>query len=386
MRRSLRSSVWRRAGLLSALCLSFAVACGRSVHHGDDDDTAGGSGAPQTGGSSGNGGSGAASGASSQAGAPANGGSTNGGSANGGSANGGSANGGSGNEGGIPDLPPLRRVGHFIEDPDGKIIDLRGISFGNDVWNEPSVPLTTHHTEADFARLNDWGANAVRFYLNYQLFEDDSAPGVYKTAGFDYLDRNIAWAQQHGVYLIFNMHVPQGGFQSNGDGGALWAEPSNQDRLVALWRAIAQHCKDVAAVAGFDLLNEPRPTTSKSEWVSLAGRITSAIREVDPDHLLVVERTNSVGDDWSNDADMNFFLVPDDNVLYEFHFYEPFEYTTQWAEWLDLGEGGKYPDSSLVSSANLSWYDWNYEPKPPPYAPPGDSDWQLYTSDFYTIT
>jgi len=56
---------------------------------------------------------------------------------------------------------------------------------------------------------------------NYVTFEDDAAPNVYKQAGWDWLDLNVQWAKAHGIHLIFNMHVPQGGFQSNGAGGRL---------------------------------------------------------------------------------------------------------------------------------------------------------------------
>ena len=390
--------------LASLACLSL-VACGKS-HHGDDDDDGGDSGAagqaPEGGGATSrggtggsgttNGGSSTSGGGGSMAGHGGSAGGTGGASANGGSTpNGGiGAVGGGGTEpqsilGDIPDLPLLRADGRDLIAPNDAIVRLRGVAFGNDVWSEPQAPVTTHHAEADFARLQQWGANVTRFYLNYQLLEETNAPGLFKQAGFDWLDENIRWAAKNGIYLIFNMHVPAGGFQSNGDGDLLWLDPQNQERLIALWRQIAWHCKGIGAVAGYDLLNEPRPLADRSEWTTLATKLTSAIREVDPDHLIVVERTNSVGEDWSNDESMNFFRVPDDNVMYEFHFYEPFEYTTQLASWLDLPEGGKYPDETLISSANLSWYNWSYEPSPPPYAPFGDSDWTLYESDQYVI-
>jgi endoglucanase len=300
------------------------------------------------------------------------------------SSDGGSA--GTSGKGGAPGSGSmLHRDGRAIVDAEGRPVLLRGMAFGNDVWSGRSTPVTTHHTDIDFDRLQQWGMNAVRFYLNYQLFEDDRAPYQYKSSGFEWIDRNVAWAKARGVYLILNVHVPPGGFQSNGDGGALWADEENRKRLIALWRAIAERYRDEPAILGFDILNEPRPTGSRAQWSELAGAVAAAIREVDVEHLLVVERTNSVGDDWSSDADMNFFLLPDENVLYEFHFYEPIEYTHQFASWVGFGEGGKYPDESLISGANLSWYEWSQEPSPPPYAPPGDSDWTLYESEPYEL-
>ena len=117
---------------------------------------------------------------------------------------------------------------------DGDPIFLKGVSFGNEVWANAALP--DDHGEEDFARLRAMGANSTRFLLNYRTFEDDSAPGVYKQAGWQWLDQNVAWANAHGIDLILNMHVPQGGFQSNGEGGALWTNPANQDRLTTSGR------------------------------------------------------------------------------------------------------------------------------------------------------
>jgi endoglucanase len=260
------------------------------------------------------------------------------------------------------------------------------VAFGNDVWSGRSTPPEKHHDERDFARLADWGMDAVRFYLNYQLFESDAQPGQYRQTAWDWLDRNIAWAKRHRVRLILNVHVPPGGFQSNGAGDALWNVTANQDRFVLLWKAIAEHCRNEPTIAGYDLLNEPHPVTGRQQWADLAARITAGIRQVDGEHMIFVERTNAVGSEWANDANMNFFLVPDPNVVYEFHFYSPIEYTHQQASWTGFGEGGPYPDDTRLSSGNLTWYDWSYRPAPPPQLPAGDSDWAFYESMRYEIS
>lgn len=283
-----------------------------------------------------------------------------------------------------PPVGFIRAEGATLVDDEGPIF-LRGAAFGNNVWQGSPSPPAFHHDARDFERLRAMGMNATRFYLNYQLFESDAQPYSYRQEGFDWLDQNIAWAKEQGVVLILNMHLPQGGFQSNGEGAALWEDAESRERLIALWVAIAEHVADEPTVAGFDLINEPRPTASREQWVELATAATAAIREVDDRHLIVVERTLSVGDDFGVDADQNFFLLPDDNVLYEFHFYSPFAYTHQYADWLGMGEGGVYPDASRVSSANATWADWNHSPAPPPYLPPGDSEWAEFESEPYAI-
>ena len=221
------------------------------------------------------------------------------------------------------------------------------------------------------------GMNLVRFYMNYRTFEDDARPFVYDDSGFAWLDDNITWAKAHGVTLFLNLHVPQGGFQSNLEGNLLWDIPENQDRVVALWRAIAARYANEPTIGGYDLLNEPAPAHSKTEWQTLAGRITTAIREVDPNHLVIVERTNAVGGKYDNDAERNFFLIDDENTAYTFHFYTPIEYTHQLTPWTGFGDGGNYPDPSRISGVTEKWLgEATFDARS---APTGSSDSVSYT-------
>jgi endoglucanase len=125
----------------------------------------------------------------------------------------------------------IRRQGNqLLVGQDNQPVQLRGVCFGNNVWGNPQTPPVTHHNETDYQRVHDMHMNVIRFYLNYGLFESDDAPYVYKQSGWDWLDQNVQWAKNHGIYLILNMHYPQGGYQSNGDGeytGTIVAFPTH---------------------------------------------------------------------------------------------------------------------------------------------------------------
>ena len=267
----------------------------------------------------------------------------------------------------------LRRDGERIVDASGHAVQLRGVAFGNQVWGRRALP-TVHHGEIDFQRVRAMGMNAIRFYMYSGTLEDDAAPGVYKQSGWQWLDQNLTWARKHGVYLILNMHVPPGGFQSNGDGHALWDVRANQERLIGLWRAIAKRYAGQPMIAGYDILNEPGVSKDIAQWQSLATRIVAAIREVDREHIVIVERVNSIAKKWTNDASMNFFLVDDPNIVYTFHFYEPFPFTHQLAGWVNMGEGGRYPDETRIArQGDTRWL--NIATFDSPVLPPGTSAW-----------
>lgn len=293
----------------------------------------------------------------------------------------------------------FRVEGDKILDPDGKQVVLKGISMGNVNYGNPSdisMGAVNSQDEGSYAELAAMGIDHVRFELNYGLFEDDDNPYVYKEAGFAWLDQNIAWAKKHGINLIIQMKHAQGGYQEStdrmvsteylGDGGKLlWMDINqesgypiyggtdyleNQNRLVALWTAIAQRYAGEKAIIGYGLLNEPVvPQKSTAEqtlaqWKDLAQRIADAIRTVDGNHILFVEQLLTFfkpndynGTDWNQiSLENKQFLIQDDNTVYEFHFYEPFEFTSQGATGLDQYDGtaNVYPSSKVISG-NVDW-------------------------------
>ncbi len=278
----------------------------------------------------------------------------------------------------------LRVSGERIVDGDGKAVVLRGVAFGNQVWLDVADPRK-HHSELDYSRIKDLGMNAVRFYLNDLTFEDPRRPGQWKLSGWAWLDDNVAWAKKYGVYLILNLHVPPGGYQSLGKGAQLWENPDAQSEFIALWKAIAERYRSEPTIAGYDLLNEPVVTKSIEQWQTLADRTIAAMRAVDPWHMMFVERVNSVGSDWKENADRNFFRVKDPNVVYEFHFYKPINFTHQNAPWMELSAPEmRYPDANAVG---IEWFnaDWRASTFQNPRLPQGDSDWKIYEGVPFTV-
>lgn len=294
------------------------------------------------------------------------------------------------------DLPPNREPlpkgvlakmwkvkGDQIVTATGEPVVLRGIAFGNEVWQDVPLP-SSHHSGEDFARVAKMGMNSVRFYLSYRTFEEDTSPYEYKDQGFEWIDQNIDWARQHGIRLVLNMHSPPGGYQSQGNGKALWEDEEMQQRFVSLWRTIAERYRAEPVIAGYDLLNEPAPTRAAHQWKSLAEETISEIREVDQHHMIFIERVNAVAGDWSEDASRNFFRVSDPNVVYEFHFYKPFHFTHQNASFNDfVARESTYPDET---APEVDWFHLTaLARQDSEKLPPGDSDWTLLETEPFVV-
>jgi endoglucanase len=276
----------------------------------------------------------------------------------------------------------LQLNGKQIVDSSQNPIYLKGIAFGNEIWSNSGLPPETHHNELDYQRVKAMGMNTIRFYLNYRTFEDDSNPYIYKQSGWNWLDKNIEWAKKNDIYLILNMHAPQGGYQSQGNGDALWDNIENQNRLVALWVEIAKKYKNEAQIAGFGPVNEPVPTNSLNQWSVLAQKLIDEIRTVNKHHFIFIERAIYVKNG-SNYNTTNFPTVTDNNIIYEFHGYDPYKYTHQLFDWANLGEGGKYPNENRIEYFDGTWYSATFNN---PSLKSGTNNWQYFEAEKFQIT
>lgn len=269
---------------------------------------------------------------------------------------------------GLPVADFYRVDGTAIVDSENNPVLLKGIAMGNMVWDSLEPPENDHNEES-FRELSELGFNSVRFYLSYHYFEDDQTPYVYKESGFEWLDQNIAWAKKYGLRLVLNMHAPQGGYQSLGEGLALWQEPENQKRLISLWAEIARRYAEEEAIIGYGLINEPvvplleDPADTFAQCPELMQRITDEIRKYDKNHIIFAERVCAVRDPatgesvWPIAYEDVLYLLEDDNTVYEFHSYVPHSFTHQNMEWADTaGVITEYPSENPVFYDVISYW------------------------------
>ncbi|MBJ6610620.1 MAG: cellulase family glycosylhydrolase [Candidatus Thiothrix moscowensis] len=187
---------------------------------------------------------------------------------------------------------------------------------GTDV--DPPPPLDDFKyknvDEASYKEIRGLGFNSVRLMLSYNLFESNTAPGVYKNEGWALVDRHIQWAKQNGLRLVLDMHVPPGGYQSN-DFKGFGSRADLKKRLEDLWVAIAQRYRNETTIVAYDLINEPHI----NNWFIYAQTLINKIRAVDPNHLIDVEVS-------FHPSDIGMYKLADNNILYDVHWYEPWSW------------------------------------------------------------
>ena len=277
-------------------------------------------------------------------------------------------------------VPLASCVGNFVRANGTKMMDqhgneflIRAMGFGNACWSNHDGPTYSDHTEDDYANLNELGFNTVRYYLNYGIFEDDATPYKYKQEAWDWIDQNVEWARKHNIKIIFNMHYPQGGFQSAGNGMDLWFNNHDeQNRLASLWKAIAERYADEEAVLGYGLVNEPympwlgNESATIAQWQNLAQKLTDTIREVDTNHTIFVEAafaakdttTNQIYQRLNDKKNLIWIDDPCNNVVQEVHYYNPSEFTHMSSEaavsYLD------YPNDNIAITSGEQWIESTY--------------------------
>lgn len=193
------------------------------------------------------------------------------------------------------------------------------------IWNHYH---DTWITETDFQMARAMGFNFVRLPFWYRWFENDAAPYQYHNYGFQYIDKAVAWAEKHGLYVMLDLHGAVGG-QSPWDHsgelsrGEFFKNEEFQKRTAALWKHIAARYAGNATVFAYDALNEPFSAEGVEDWTKAHALIYDAIREADPDTIIVMEDGFKL--EFEQWARTGFFPNPVEmgweNVVYSFHFY-----------------------------------------------------------------
>jgi endoglucanase len=253
--------------------------------------------------------------------------------------------------------------------------------------------LQNHTTKKDIDSLATWGFNSIRLPMHYRLYtrsvEEEPVKGenTWIQKGFDLTDSLLKWCGQNKMYLILDLHAAPGGqgndlpiSDRNPSLPSLWQSEANRQKMIALWHKLAQRYANEKWIGGYDIINEPnwgfedeKDTRGISEKKNeplkkLMVDITTAIREVDKKHIIIIEG-NGFGNNYRG-------LVPtwDDNLVLSFHKYGNFNTVGAIQGFLDLrekynvpiwlGESGENSNTwfteaiQLAESHGIGWAWW----------------------------
>jgi aryl-phospho-beta-D-glucosidase BglC (GH1 family) len=197
-----------------------------------------------------------------------------------------------------------------------------------------------HCTKTDIDSMAAWGFNSIRLPMHYNLYtlpvEEEPVAGqnTWLEKGFVMTDSLISWCKANQMYVILDLHAAPGGqgkdqaiSDYNPAKPSLWESNANKLKTIALWRKLAERYANEPWVGGYDLINEPNwgftaggnqngcSENSNAPLKQLYKDITTAIRQVDTEHLIIIE-----GNCWGNNYN-GLFPLWDNNTVLSFHKY-----------------------------------------------------------------
>lgn len=105
---------------------------------------------------------------------------------------------------------------------------------------------------------------------------------------------------------------------------------SENDRIIRLWKQVIDAMKGYSTNHLFyELYNEP--TTDMDVWKSTATTLVRELRKEDEDRIFIIGGANYNG--INELLYMGKLSIDDGKILYTFHFYEPYIFTHQGADW-----------------------------------------------------
>ena len=238
---------------------------------------------------------------------------------------------------GTDDRPPPRA------DPFG-----RGINLGNalEAPREGDWGLTIQERHLD--AIADAGFRTVRLPVKWSAHAAATAPYALDPGILARVDEVVGWALARGLQVIVNVHHYD----------EMAVDPAaHVDRWSAIWRQVAERFRDAPDAVAFELMNEPHGALGDDLWNAMVREALAIVRATNPTRWVVVGPTS-----WNAIGALPGLVLPDDpRLALTVHFYDPFDFTHQGAEWVQPAPptGRAWTGRALVPTP--PWQDWSWD-------------------------
>ena len=186
--------------------------------------------------------------------------------------------------------------------------------------------VVAKNKEREFAKIARAGFKTVRIPINFGPWASMDKPFRWiEPEGLEIADRFVKAAVDAGLIAIVDLHHVEMDRTLKG--------ADSTDRVVWIWKELASRYRrlDPEKVL-FEIRNEPHDIEPEA-WRKQAEAVVEAIREIAPHHTLIVGFH-----EWnSRQAMIDSKPLNYGNIIYTFHYYDPFIFTHQGATWSSPG-------------------------------------------------
>jgi endoglucanase len=199
----------------------------------------------------------------------------------------------------------------------------RGINLGNalEAPREGEWGLTLQPEY--FRSIRQAGFHSVRIPIRWSAHAVPSPSYSIEPHFLERIDWALDQARINQLNAVINVHH----FEE------IYRNPeAEQPRLAAIWRQIASRYKDRDESLYFEILNEPAHELDSARWNAMIPSLLAGIRETNPTRPVIIGPAS-----WNNVDHLKDLALPekDRNLIVTFHYYSPFQFTHQGAEWVD---------------------------------------------------
>lgn len=216
-----------------------------------------------------------------------------------------------------------------------------GMNMGNmlEAPSEGEWGLTLQE-DVYFPVIKAAGFSHVRVPVRFSAYTGTTAPySLNETFLKNRIDNILNSALNNGLSVIINIHH----FDE------LYKTPAeHKAKFLSIWKQLGARYKNMPKEVFFEILNEPHENLTAELWNTYLAEALTVIRAENPNRTVLIGTA-----EWGGIGALTKLVLPEDqNLIVTIHYYNPFEFTHQGAEWVTpvLPTGRLWPSGSDQSN------------------------------------
>jgi endoglucanase len=238
----------------------------------------------------------------------------------------------------------------------------RGVNLGNALEAPSEGEWGVVLDEEYFRLIREGRFNSVRIPIRWSAHAQAEAPFTIDPEFLARVDWAVEQALKNGLVAIVNMHHYE----------EMIADPAaHTEALSIMWSQIAEHFQDSPDTVYFGATQRAEYHLDWQTWNKVLKEAIAIIRQTNPDRPIVIGPVN-----WNSVTQLTYMELPKDdhNLIGTFHYYEPFHFTHQGAEWASGSEAwmgttweGTQAEQQAILDAIQVAASWSQKTKRPVY-------------------
>ncbi len=197
----------------------------------------------------------------------------------------------------------------------------RGINLGNALEAPKEGDWGVVLQSEYFRLIKEAGFNSVRIPVRWSAHAKVDSPFTIDPSFMERVSWAVNQAFANGLLAVINIHHYDELFTD---------PPAHKQRFLALWRQIAERFQQYSQNLLFEILNEPHDQLTPALWNDYLAEALTVIRKTNPLRTVIIGTAN-----WGGIDALDELVLPDDDrLILTIHYYKPFQFTHQGAEWV----------------------------------------------------